>query len=364
MDTRTRLWASCMVAVVCAVGLLGCEEELVVADVGTAATAGGVQFEVDDATARYLELSAGDEIFEYPRPVLTVPITITNEGKNPLSYAPTHSAQQMNEGSTPLLYPAPTGEEATLPPEQKSPIPGVLITRGTLPGQVTQATSIAPGESLKDIYVFEIPPEDASQLILSLPPVWHRGKTPVLFRMPYTPEEPKGPMIYKVGDAIDFDGVTFTVTGADTAYIKTKDTAQGEGYSKNPLYQVRYTVKNGREEAITYEPNHRAVGGAPGARLTSKVDGALKRVQFGSTTMPVDQVEGRKEVEAGKELKDYALFETPSKDAEKLTFEYPAALFDAKGIARVKIDYTHKTPELPEELKEKKKEDEEKKDEE
>ena len=68
-----------MLLVWACLGAAGCDE-LVVVDAGSAATAGGATFEVGAYEARYLELSEGDEIFEYPRPVLSIPITITNTG--------------------------------------------------------------------------------------------------------------------------------------------------------------------------------------------------------------------------------------------------------------------------------------------
>lgn len=356
---------SCAVALTLAALSTGCEKP-VVAEAGAPAVAGGLQFEVGSYDVRYLELTEGDETFEYPQPVLIIPLTITNQGEDAFNYNPSHNAPQMNEASTPLLYPDP-GPEATLPPESKTPINGVLLSRGQLSGQITQAKSLAKGDSVKDLYLFEPPPEGTSDLILSIPPAWHRGKTPVLFRLKYTPKQPKGPKVYGEGEGIAFDGVTFTVTGTETAYIKTTDTAQGEGFSTKPLFKISFSIENGRDDAITYDPNHRAVAGAPGARLFSAAEGAHKRVQFGPTTTPEGQLTDKREVAAGKTIKDYVLFEQPGEDVESLMLEYPASLFDGKGVARVNLDYTFKKPKLPEELakkddKKKEGEGEEKKD--
>tara|TARA_Y100000588_G_scaffold348026_1_gene397265 strand:- start:52 stop:870 length:819 start_codon:yes stop_codon:yes gene_type:complete len=271
----------------------------------------------------------------------------------------------MNEGSTPLLYRAPTGEEAQLPPEQKTPVNGVIISRGSVPKQITKPQTLAKGDSVTDVYLFERPPADWNDLVFSLPPTWHRGKTPVLFTLPYKATTPKGPKVYSEKEAVDFDSVEFTVTKTENLYVKTNDTAQGEGFSKNPLYKITYTVENKGSEEITYEPSHRAVAGAAGARLFSSAEGAHKRVQFGPTTTPEGQLEGKQPVAPGKKITDFVLFEMPSDEVTSLTFEYPASLFEKKGIARVLLSYSFKKPELPKELQkkdEKKEGEEEKKD--
>lgn len=344
--------------------MTGCEKP-VIAAADAPAVAGGVEFTLGSYELRYLELTDGDETFEYPSPVLIIPVTITNNGENELTYTPTHSAQQMNEGSTPLLYRAPTGEEAKLPPEQKTPINGVIISRGSVPKQITKPQTLAKGDSITDVYLFERPPADWNDLVFSLPPTWHRGKTPVLFTLPYKAATPKGPKVFNENEAVSFDGVEFTVTKTENLYVKTNDTAQGEGFSKNPLYKITYTVENKGSEEITYEPSHRAVAGAPGARLFSSAEGAHKRVQFGPTTTPEGQLEGKQPVAPGKKITDFVLFEMPSDEVTSLTFEYPASLFEKKGIARVLLSYSFKKPELPKELQkkdEKKEGEEEKKD--
>ena len=349
--SRLRHWALGASSVVL-LGALGCEKP-VVASAGEAAVAGGVEFTVGQVELRYLELTEGEEVFEYPSPVLLVPVTMTNQGEKELSYSPAHAATQMNEGSTPLLYRAP-GPEAALPPEQKATVNGVIISRGKVPGQLSSPKTLAKGESLTDVYLFEKPPADWSELILSLPPTWHRGKTPTLLKIAYQAATPKGPKVYEVNQAIEFDGVSFSVTGAQSLYVKTKDTAQGEGFSKNPLYKISFTIENKRDEEITYEPNHRAVAGAPGARLFSSAEGAHKRVQFGPTTSAEGQQEGRQKVAAGKKVEDYVLFELPGEEVSSLTFEMPASLFEGRGIARVLLNYEHNKPALPKELEEKK----------
>ncbi|MGM0558685.1 MAG: hypothetical protein ACQEVA_20030 [Myxococcota bacterium] len=319
------------------------------------ATVGGVQFEVTEYDVEYLELSEDDEIFEYPDPVLTIDVEITNSGEKSLTYSPTHSAQQMSETATPLLYPDPGGD-AKLPPASKTPIPGVYLEEGKLEGQVTRTRTVEPGESVSDIFVFEVPDAESADLIFSIPPSMHRANVPLLFRIPYEYKEPKGPTVHGVGDAVEVGPVNFTLGSAKAEWVKTTDTAQGEGYSSDPLFKVNYEIKNTGNEPVDYEPAHRDVKGTRGASLYSK-EGTYSRVRLPPTTQAVGQVQRDKELEAGDKVEDFALFEMPDKGAEELTFEYPARQFGQSGLIRVRIPYEHSVPEKPEEIQKDKKEE-------
>lgn len=325
--------------------LSGCGEKPVVSTAGQTATAGGVEFQVGTYDIKYVQLNEGAKTFEYPKAVMIVPITITNKGKQALPYAPSHKATNANEASTPLLYADP-GPEQTLPPASKTPIPGIVFKKGTLAGQQTESATIAAGESLKDLLVFEVPPKGLSSLVLSLPPTYHRGKVPVLFRVPYTAKTPKGPAVNKPGEAITLSGVDLTVNGNEIAYIETSDTADGKGYSAEPLLKISYTIKNGTDKDIIYTPNHK-VTGAVGIKLSSADEGSYKRVMFGATTSAVGQKLGKTSIKAGASIKDYVLFERPGKDVDKLLMEFPGSLFKAKGIARIELPYTYAEPKPP-----------------
>ena len=342
-------WRSPWIVTAAALLSVGCEKP-VVKGADQAALVGGVEFELGAYDVRFLELSEGGQTYEYPTPVLAIPLTITNKGKDPLPYTPTHRAPQMGEASTPLLYADP-GPEAQVPPEKKSPINGVIVQKGVVTGQLNQAITIAPGESAQDLLLFEQPPEGISSLILSLPPTMHRGKVPALFRIAYAPKAPTGPRLYKAGEAADLGGVSVTVTGTDTLYVPTQDTKDGEGFSADPLFQVKFTLKNDRAETITYQPNHKAVGSnAIGARLYAS-DDVYKRVQFAPSTSPKGQArEERVDVAPGETFDDFVLFEVPSESATTLMLEVPGALFEGVGNARVQLTHTPKQPPKPEAL--------------
>lgn len=352
--TTARLWRSLMwTGVVCcaATMMVACDKPTV-GQAGQPVASGGMEFSVGDYDVRYLQLSAHGETYEYPRPVLVIPVTITNKGPDARPYAPTHDAAQMSEASTPLLYADP-GPEAKLPPESKSPISGAVIKKGELEGQIKEPTTIEPNASITDLFVFQVPPQGINSLILSLPPTLHRAKMPVLVRIPYTPKEPKGPKVYAQGDAAKFKAATLTVTGNDVAYIEIDDTTQGKGFSTEPLLKVTYTIKNDGQAALTYEPNHKVVSGGVGAKLFSDEEGAYNRATFAATTTAKNQRVGKTSIKPGTSIEDYVLFERPGEDVKSLTFEMPASLFNQEGIARFSLPYTYKSPELPKELQKK-----------
>ena len=349
---NARLWR-CLVLTSALCGMtplfVACDKP-VVGQAGQPVATGGMEFSVGELDVRYLELSSGGETFEYPKPVLLVPLTITNKGQDAKPYVPTHDAPQMSEASTPLLYADP-GPEAKLPPASKTPIPGALLKRGALPGQRTEAATLAPGESLTDLLVFQLPPKELTSLILSVPPTLHRGKMPALIRLPYSPQEPSGPKVYAQGQPVPLAQAILTLERVQIDYIPIEDTAQGKGFSSEPLLKLSYSIKNEGDAPLIYEPNHKAVSGAAGARLSSAQEGAYNRITFAATTQPEGQLKGKITIKPKSSIEDFVLFERPGEDVKELSLEIPASLFNQPGLARISVPYAFKEPELPAALK-------------
>ena len=325
--------------ILCGFLISGCEKPQVTS-LGTPATAGGVTLTVGEYDIRIMELHEGDETFGYPLPMLVIPVTIKNEGPDAFTYVPSHQTQQMSEATTPLLYADP-GPEAELPPESKVPINGVFLERGAPNDQVKTATAIPAGESITDLFLFEVPPESTTSLIFSLPPVMHRGKLPVLVRVPYEAKAPTGPKIHEMGAPIAFDGISLTIKSAKLEYVKTKDN-QGDGYSSEPLLRIAYTIENKSEEEVLYDPAHRALN-SPGAKLHGRKE--YNRVRFPANVEVLGQVEGQVKLEPGGNAEDTVLFE--------VTVEFPASQFGRSGLARVSISFDPKKPDKPAELSKK-----------
>jgi hypothetical protein len=325
-------------------------EKPTVTEMSKPATANGVQFNVSGYELRHLELSDNGKTVEYPEPVLAINVEVTNKGAKALTYTPSHRTQQMTEATTPLLYKDP-GKEAELPPASKQTINGVYLEEGKLDDQVSQTKTLDKGESLTDVFLFEVPEDKKASLILSLPASMHPGKLPVLVRVPYQYKEPAGPKVHQLGDAVSAGDATFTVEKADVEYIKTKHTIEGEGFSSNPRLKLSYKVANAGEEPLTFSPEHN-VEGTRGAALYAG-DQTLKRVRLPSNAEAEGQLRDDTKIEAGKSATDFVLFERPPKEVETLTFEYPASRFGGSGLVRVQVPYKYEDPELPKELQKK-----------
>lgn len=340
-----------LLLLVCAVLVAGAAcEKPVVGAMGEPVVAGGMQFNVTGYELRYLEFNEGDKTVSYTEPVLAIRVQITNESDKPLSYTPSHRTQQMTEAGTPLLYRDP-GAEAELPPPAKDIIGGVYLERGELAEQVVALQNLQPGQSLQDVFLFEVPREKSAALILSVPPSMHHGAMPVLIRIPYAYKEPKGHTVYQAGEPIARGAASFLVKSAEVAYIETTHTIEGKGYSSEPLLKISYTISNPGDQPIRYSPEHYVEGARGAAAYAGST--TLKRVKLPPNTRAVGQVQGVTTIEPGKSVSDFVLFERPDEAHDSLTFEFPASTFGDAGLIRVAVPYQHTEPPLPKEMQKK-----------
>lgn len=339
-------------ALVGMVATLGCKEEPMLVSASEAAVYGGVEFRLGQYSIQYLELSdESGQTYSYPDPVFVVPLTVANRGEDSIEYRPVHGVGQMSEATTPLLYPAPVvGEDGKVDwaTFTRRPISGVNIERGRLAGQQRQARTLQPGDEVTDLYLFGLPERTQSSLVFSVPPTMHRGELPVLLQIDYREPVPQGPKVYAVGEEIDFDGLTFTVTGVSQEFIKVEDTAQGAGYSTEPVIKVAYSIENKTESPVSYDPAHRDVTGRQGALLQS-LHTKFNRARFPATATPEGQ-KNRVQIAAGETITDYAIFERPDQDVESATFELAASHFGRAGRVRVAFGYEKAEVKQPEEM--------------
>jgi hypothetical protein len=331
--------------------MVGCEEKPEIFPADQPALYGGVEFELGRYTIRYLELADEDgQTYEYPKPVLVVPLTIRNRGEAELAYNPTHRSQQMSEAETPLLFPGPTTEEVDWKEFSRRPIPGVVIERGQLEGQLTRAVSLAPGDEVTDLFLFELPDPDEEILFFSIPPTMHRGDLPAFLRIRYQqPTEIDGPQVAAVGDELSFDGVTFTVTEVSQLFLPLSQGGR-DGFSADAVLRVSYRVSNGSEAPVVFNPAHRELSGNRGALLHS-LHTEFNRIRFGSSVTVKDQ-QDRVTIEPGESVEDFAVFERPPVGANvgQTTFEFAASHFQRSGRVRVAFAYEHEDVERPQGL--------------
>lgn len=335
------------IGLVASLALIGCGEKPVIAHAGEEVAVGGITFALGNYTARYLELVDGAQIREYPRPVLIIPVTITNSGEDEFAYNPTHSSQQMSEATTPVLFPDP-GPEADLSEVTRVPINGVFLQHGNPPEQITERLNLAVGQSVSDVFLFELP-SGPQKLMLSIPPSMHRGNLPLFFRLDYTPRPPEGPKVYEVGERAELGRATFTVEEASVAYIKLEDNVQGKGYSTDPVFKISYTVTNTGDTPMTYNPGHRDLSGRGAALFSSSAP--YRRLMFPASTTPEGQTMGSATIAPGESKKDFVIFELPGEGIDALTLEYPGTALSEAGLIRVNIPFERKIPEPPAEMK-------------
>ncbi len=322
--------------------LTACKEPQVT-ELGSPIVEGGMTFTVQDYDVRIIEVNEDNKTFGYARPVLAIPVGIKNTGDEPFSYVPTHKTQQMNETSTPLLYEDP-GLEASLPPESKTPVPGVYLERGALKSQIISPKTIAPGDSITDTFLFEVP-DTGKSLIFSIPGTMHRGKLPILVRIPFSPKEATGPKIHKMGDRVKFEKVEFSVTNAYFENVKSKHATQGKGASTDKLLKIDYTIVNNGSGSILFDPAHRDLSGK-GANLFGS-DRAYKRVKFSPAIQVDNQLADVVKIRSGESIEDFVLFDVKEGDFKGATFEYPANLFSKEGVARFNVKLTAKKTTKP-----------------
>ncbi len=350
MPTPRGIFPVSLLALV-ALFLIGCDEKPQVFPADQPALYQGVEFELGTYTIRYLELTDDGQTYEYPDPVLVVPLTIRNRGESELAYNPTHRNQEMSEASTPLLMPGVAGDEIDWEAFSRRPIPGVVVERGTVEGQRQRSANLAPGEELTDLFLFELPDPDESILFFSIPPTMHRGDLPLFLRINYRqPSEIEGPQVASVGDTLEFDGVSFQVTEVSQTYVRLTE-GDRDGFSSDPVVKVSFTVTNNSDEPVVYSPGHRELSGSRGALLHS-LHSEFNRVRFGSSITVQDQVD-RSAIDPGESVEDFALFERPPAGANvgQTTFELGANHFQRSGRVRVAFAYEHEDVEQPEELR-------------
>jgi hypothetical protein len=331
--------------------LAACEEPgPTVVSASESARVGGMEISVTDYELRIPEVSNEGRIHTYDEPVMAVSVSLTNRGKEAFRYAPAHGASQLSEATTPLLYYAPQGDQASIPPANKQTIAGVSLEKGEFAGQVTDPVTVAPGDSVEDVFLFEVPETSPAELIFSVPPAMHRADLPVLFRLNFEAQEPEGPKVYSVGESVDLDSVRFAVTGAEAGYVKLEHASQGEGFSSDPVFKVLYKITNDSEQPVTYRPGHRDVAGRRVATLEGEQT-TYARLKFSGSTTVEGQITEETSIKPGESIEDFSIFERPGESASSLRFTFPASRIGRNSLIRYDLSYTYEELEVPEPLR-------------
>ncbi len=197
-DKRGFRRATMLQCILLIVGMLGCDEQPQdeqpqIASADQPATESGVQFLLSDYEVHYLEVSDNGTTVAYNDPVLLVELTIGNTGEDEFIYNPTHSASQLSKSRTPLLFadPAPGSEEIDWEDASLSPVAAVELEAGSWDGQKRESASLGPGDTVTDYFLFELPEDEEGPMMLSIPPVMHRGEMPLYLRFDYNQPGPR-----------------------------------------------------------------------------------------------------------------------------------------------------------------------------
>lgn len=337
--------------------VIGCKDEPQIFPEDSAASAGGVEFELAEYHIRHLELNEDGETIEYHDPVLAMKVDITNVGEDEFIYNPTHASSEMSQARTPVLYDIEEGSidgaegyEVDWDNFNPPPISAVRLEEGDWDEQHRDTVSVAPEGTISDYFLFELPESEPTELLLSIPPSMHRGELPVFIDIDYTSPESHGPRVYDVGDTIEFDDVTFTVDEITQEYIEMEDESEGDGFSNDPVLRIAYTIENTSEQAVSYDPAHGDLTGNQGP-LVQSLDVDFNRARFPADSTPVGQV-GSVAVEPGDSVEDFATFEPPEEPAENATFILSGSHFEQSGRVRVSFSYEPEEVEEPEQLQE------------
>lgn len=352
-DTRGLRRAAVLPCLLVLLAALGCDEQPQIHSDSAPASAGGLQFELGDYEIHYLELAEDGETVVYDDPVLVVELSISNIGDQEFIYNPTHTASEVSEARTPLLFPDPQPEADEIDWETFSPEPltAVDFEAGRWDDQIRESTPLAPGENLTDYFLFDLPDEDEQPMMFSIPPTMHHGELPTFIRFDYSRPEPQTPPVYAVHDQIDFDGVHFTVHSIEQTWVEMEDQEDGEGFSDEALLRVEYTVDNESEDTLLYQPGHDRDSGQIGPVIESDETDFL-RVYSSDDTHPVGQNLGSTSIEPGDTIEDFALFKRPDTAVDDALFVFAADHFDRSGRVRVQFDYEKQDVEMPEQLEE------------
>lgn len=283
----------------------------------------------------------------YRDPVLAVRFKFENVGEKAFKYKSTHALTKASNLEAPLLF-GGMDEKGELIDN----IAGICLEEGLMAAQQAKDVNLEPGQSVEDVYLFNLPQGGAQELIATVPPAMHGGQGVLKIKFNYQEVEAPAPVVHEIKTPIEVGDVTLVVDGAEVVYLPLKDSNKGEGFSKDPELRIGYSLKNNGKEALVYEPGHLSAAQDQAATLLEDGgSGRYMRVRFGADREVTGQVGLRTTIDAGKTQKDFAVFERPPKTVKSLIFRVPGHLFGQTGLVRVRVPYTFADPAKPKALK-------------
>lgn len=283
------------------------------------------------------------------KPALRVDVQVRATGDQTVHWDPGFSAGGATQARNVLLFAASTWKDGL----SSSNYLSALSTEkyAYLDDPITEAVDIAPGESIDDVLLFEAPPSGAKNLVLSIPPrVFGEEITlPGYISLPFSANAPDDRAIATLGEEYEAREFTFKVTKSDVVYQRLKQADGKDAVSRDPLLRIDFEVTNTSEEPIEYLPTMLS-GGVDFPALVDQRDSVQNRATFREDVDVVGQLRQRTTIAPGKTVKDFILFDRPTRGVEELRLFYPGKRLGGTGLVETQLPYTWKNPELPKEF--------------
>src|SRR5690554_5337530 len=284
------------------------------------------------------------------RPVLKLDLDITATGETPVRWNPGFDANAATQAQNVLLFSAPSWENGLSPANNIGAV--ATGTHVYLDDPIVEAVDIAPGQTVKDVLLFSAPPSSANNLVLSIPPQTFGEdiKFPGYISLPYSASEAEPRPVAELNEDVEAREFRFKATGVDIVYQALKSADGKEAVSRDPLLRVKFTVTNTSDTPIEYIPTRQS-SGVDYPALTDQNGAIQNRATFAAGVDVVGQVRERQTIAPGKSIKDFILFDRPTRGVETLHLLYPGRRLGGTGLVRVQFPYTWANPEIPDDFK-------------
>ena len=341
------VWVGAVSLLALALVVTGCKN-VPEGEMGTELINGDLGVTVDGIELAYLDLQAASgEVQTTENALLLIHMSLTNHGAAAIRYDTGDASTSVLQALTPVLFVDPgEGEEVTQDHNIK------VISLGQfryLDDPVTGPTTIDPGATIQDVLLFEQPPEGTTGLRLSLPPTIFGAQVevPAWIRIPFSPGEPRVPVVYGPNDPALGDGYQLTINRTEVAYLPNRDQT---GFVEQPVLAVWYDLTNTTEAPMAYAPPHRIGSGGTAPALVAGAS-SFNRVLVPSSQGIAGQLEDTQTIPPGGHLTDVATFERPPAGTEGLVFFFKGHTVGHTGQVRIQIPYSFSDPPLPEALR-------------
>lgn len=294
-----------------------------------------------------LETSSGPVALR--KPALRVDVKVSAVGETAVHWDPGFSAGGATQARNVLLFAANTWKDGLSSSNNLSALSTEKYVY--LDDPITEAVDIAPGETIEDVLLFEAPSSGTKNLVLSIPPrvFGQEAKLPGYISIPFSANTPDERAVATLGEAYEAREFTFKVTKSDVLYQRLKQADGKDAVSRDPLLRIDFEVTNTSEQAIEYLPTMLS-GGVDFPALVDQRDSLQNRATFREDVDVVGQLRQRTTIAPGKTIKDFILFDRPTRGVEELRLFYPGKRLGGTGLVEIQLPYTWKNPELPKEF--------------